>query len=117
MDMTTPATRQDERWLASTHDVTNVARELVDCNLYREDRALVEAVRREGAAWADEALTGFGALMGSAGHLELGVLANRVQPELDTHDRFGHRVDLVRYHPAYHALMKTSIEHGLHSSP
>ncbi len=47
----------------------------------------------------------------------LGMLANRFTPELETHDRFGNRVDLVTFHPAYHALMKTSIEHGLHSSP
>jgi putative acyl-CoA dehydrogenase len=36
---------------------------------------------------------------------------------LDTHDRFGNRVDLVRFHPAYHTLMKTAIENGLHASP
>ena len=66
MDMTTPKTRPDDRWLASTHEVTNVARELIDLNLYREDRALVDAVRREGAAWADDSLASFGALAGSA---------------------------------------------------
>ena len=59
----------------------------------------------------------FGALAGSADYLELGALANRFRPELDTHDRFGNRIDLVKFHPAYHALMKTAIEHGLHSSP
>jgi putative acyl-CoA dehydrogenase len=106
-----------ERFLADTHEVKNVARELVDYNLFAQDAALQEAVRREGAAWADEALTRFGAFVGRAEYLELGALANRNPPELDTHDRFGNRVDLVRFHPAYHALMKTSIEHGLHSSP
>jgi putative acyl-CoA dehydrogenase len=116
MDMTSPP-RQDQRFLASTHTVTNVARELVDYNLYREDAALQEAVRREGAAWADETLARFGAFVGRAEYLELGALANKFAPELDTHDRFGNRVDLVRFHPAYHALMKTAIENGLHSSP
>jgi putative acyl-CoA dehydrogenase len=101
---------------AETHEVTNVSRDLVDYNLYLEDRALREAVAREGAAWADGELAAFGAMAGSAAHLELGVLANRVPPELDTHDRFGNRVDLVRFHPAYHDLMRSSIEHGLHSS-
>jgi len=115
MDMTTA--RRDERFLASTHEVTNVARELVDYNVYREDRALGEAVRREGAAWADDDLARFGALVGRAEYLELGALANKNPPEFDSHDRFGNRVDLVRFHPAYHALMQTSIEHGLHSSP
>jgi len=32
-------------------------------------------------------------------------------------DRFGHRTDLVRFHPAYHALMRTAITEGLHASP
>ena len=50
-------------------------------------------------------------------YLELGRLANHHTPEFDTHDRYGRRVDLVHYHPAYHALMKTAIEEGLHSSP
>ncbi|HMA09852.1 MAG TPA: acyl-CoA dehydrogenase family protein, partial [Ramlibacter sp.] len=75
------------------------------------------AVRREGAAWAHDDLTAFGALTGSADYLELGVQANRFGPELETHDRFGNRIDLVKFHPAYHTLMKTAIERGLHSSP
>ena len=108
---------KNKLFLADTHDVVNVCRELVDYNLYTQDAALVEAVRREGASWAHDDLTSFGALTGCADYLELGVLANRNAPELDTHDRFGNRVDLVKFHPAYHALMKTSIENGLHSSP
>jgi putative acyl-CoA dehydrogenase len=103
--------------LAETHEVVNVGRELVDYDMYRQDAALVEAVQREGAGWADAALGEFGRLTGSADYLELGVLANQHPPVLDTHDRFGRRVDLVRFHPAYHQLMRTAIEHGLHSSP
>jgi putative acyl-CoA dehydrogenase len=102
---------------AETHDVTNVSRELVDYNAYLQDAALKEAVRREGAAWAHDDLTVFGRLTGSADYLALGALANRFPPELETHDRFGNRLDLVTFHPAYHALMATAIEHGLHSSP
>jgi putative acyl-CoA dehydrogenase len=104
-------------FLAETHEVVNVARELADYNPYLEDVALQEAVRREGAAAAHESLAEFGRMIGTAEYIELGAVANRFPPELDTHDRFGNRVDLVRFHPAYHALMKTAIEHGLHSSP
>jgi len=104
-------------YLADTHEVHNTGSELVDYNMYRADRALVEAVHREGAGWADASLADFGRLTGSADYLELGALANRHAPELDTHDRFGRRVDLVRFHPAYHQLMRTAIEHGLHASP
>ena len=105
------------RWLAETHAVVNVGRELADYDLYRGDAALVDAVQREGAAWADAELEAFGRMAGAADYLELGVQANHCPPELDTHDRFGRRVDLVRYHPAYHALMRSAIGHGLHASP
>lgn len=104
-------------YLADTHAVSNVSRELCDYNMYTQDSALQEAVKREGALWAEKDLTAFGQLTGSADYLELGNLANRFTPEFDTHDRFGNRIDLVKFHPAYHQFMKTSIEHGLHSSP
>ena len=105
------------QFLADTHEVVNVSRELGDYNMYLQDAALQEAVRREGAGWAHDDLIAFGKLVGAADYRALGALANRFAPELETHDRFGNRVDLVTFHPAYHALMKTSIEHGLHSSP
>lgn len=104
-------------YLADTHEVSNLSSELCNYNLYTEDAALREAVQREGGQWAERELTEFGQLTGSADYLELGQLANKFQPEYDTHDRFGHRIDLVKFHPAYHQLMKTSIEHGLHASP
>jgi putative acyl-CoA dehydrogenase len=106
-----------QTYLADTHELLNLSSELVDFNPYEQDPALREAVRREGAGWADASLRAFGAQVGSAGHIELGMLANRHPPELDTHDRFGRRVDLVRFHPAYHALMEHSIQNGLHGSP
>ena len=105
------------RYLAETHEVVNVSCELADYNMYAQDTALREAVQREGAAWADADLQRFGQLTGSAEYLEQGHLANKFQPELETHDRFGNRIDLVKFHPAYHRLMGTAIAHGLHSSP
>jgi putative acyl-CoA dehydrogenase len=108
---------KDRLFLADTHEVINVSRELTDFNLYGQDKALQDAVQREGAAAAHDALMAFGQRIGTAEYLDLGAQANRFGPELDTHDRFGNRVDLVKFHPAYHALMTTSIEAGLHSSP
>ena len=104
-------------YLADTHVLSNLSNELCDYNMYTQDAALVNAVQREGGQWAAEELATFGALTGSAQYLEQGHLANKFQPEFDTHDRFGNRIDLVKFHPAYHQLMKTSIEHGLHASP
>ncbi len=102
---------------AVTHEVINQPVELADVNLYDSDAALKEAVRREGAEWAANSLGAFGGRAGSAAYLELGALANKNPPELDTHDRYGRRVDLVRFHPAYHELMRSAIEEGIHSSP
>jgi putative acyl-CoA dehydrogenase len=102
---------------AVTHEVFNQPVELTGFNLYDSDTALKDAVRREDAGWATESLEAFGARAGSVDYLEHGVLANRNPPELDTHDRYGRRIDLVRFHPSYHALMKAAIEAGIHSSP
>ncbi len=104
-------------YLADTHALSNLSSELCDYNMYSQDTALVDAVRREGGQWAESELSAFGQMAGAADYLELGALANKFQPEFDTHDRFGKRIDLVKFHPAYHQLMKTSIEHGLHASP
>lgn len=104
-------------YLADTHSLTNLSNELCDYNMFAQDTALVAAVRREGARWAEDSLTDFGKLTGSAQYLELGHLANKHIPEFDSHDRFGNRIDQVNFHPAYHRFMKTAIEHGLHASP
>lgn len=46
-----------------------------------------------------------------------GFLANQHKPEFHSHDRYGNRVDLVEFHPAYHELMRAAIEHELPSLP
>ncbi|PPQ34060.1 isovaleryl-CoA dehydrogenase [Rhodopila globiformis] len=102
---------------AATHEVINQPLELAGTNLFTADRPLTEAVAREGAGWASNDIADFGARIGTADYLDLGVQANRHQPEFDTHDRYGHRIDLVRFHPSYHQLMTTAIEEGLHASP
>jgi putative acyl-CoA dehydrogenase len=108
--------KNENRFFADTHVVENQPQPLEDYNLYLEDKALCEAVSREGAGWAEDALHAFGALTGSREMIELGFQANENKPVLYTHDRYGRRIDEVRFHPAYHRLMQISIEHGLHSS-
>jgi putative acyl-CoA dehydrogenase len=101
----------------STHDVLNQPLPLVDINLFEGDAALREGAAREGAGWAADDLSRFGARAGTGDYLELGALANRYPPDFDTHDRYGRRVDLVRFHPAYHELMRAAIGEGLAASP
>ena len=103
--------------LAATHEVVNQPFALADYNLFDGDAALSEATSRDGAGWAKTSLSAYGAKLGEAQTLELGMQANRYTPDFDTHDRYGRRVDLVRFHPAYHELMRLAIENGLHASP
>src|SRR5262245_9924262 len=99
-----------------THEVFNQSPPFQDVNLFTTDAALKEAVSREGAAHAVPGLMKFGAICGSAESLEQARLANENPPRLLSFDSTGARLDVVEYHPAYHALMQISIGQGLHSS-
>ncbi len=101
---------------AETHQVLNRPAILENYNLYEQDIALQEAVKREGGHWAQSDLVAFGELSGAKETIELGFQANENKPQFFSHDQHGHRTDEIRFHPAYHQLMKSSIEHGIHSS-
>ena len=103
--------------MPATHEVTNQPPPLEGYDVFSADTALVEGVEREGAGWAGDDLHALGRLAGSPDAIGWGFEANRHPPELRTHDRFGHRVDEVHYHPAYHELMQVAVGHGLHGAP
>ncbi len=102
---------------SQTHTVTNQPPPLENFNLFNTDHALREAVKREGADWAQQELSLLGAELGRAETLKLGVLANQFPPQLKTHDRFGNRRDEVEFHPAWHELMTLMVSHGVHAQP
>jgi putative acyl-CoA dehydrogenase len=99
------------------HEVLNQPPPLVDYNLFTSDRALREAVAREGGGWACGILEEFGRRLGTAEVMEWATLANDYPPVLHTHDRYGRRRDEVQFHPAWHNLMRLSVEHGIHNLP
>jgi putative acyl-CoA dehydrogenase len=101
----------------TTHEVTNQPPPLVDYDVFSADRTLSEAVQRYGAGWAIEQLQELGKRAGSAEAQRWADEANRYPPILRTHDRYGHRIDEVEYHPSYHELMRTAIGHGQHATP
>jgi hypothetical protein len=82
----------------ATHEVANQPPPLVDWNLLTTDRALVEALHREGAGWAEGELAALGGRLGEA-RSRLGTQANRY-PRSHAFDRFGRRRDEVEFHPA-----------------
>ena len=99
----------------ATHDVTNQPPDFFGRDLYVTDPALREAASREGGAWVDGPLRQLGPLVGSEQVLEWADEANRHPPELLSFDRCGRRIDEVRFHPAYHALMELGMRHRIHS--
>ena len=101
--------------LHTTHEVYNQPGDLADVDAFGGDRALTEAVDAFGAGWASERLHRSGTLVGSARVQALARAANRHLPELRTHDRFGHRIDQVDLHPAWHELMALGFGSETHS--
>jgi putative acyl-CoA dehydrogenase len=90
---------------------------LVGHNTLTSDRALVEALTRHADASVVEDLSDLGALAGSAEAREHGMLANENEPVLTPYDRFGNRVDEVRFHPSWHWLMERAVGFGLQAAP
>ncbi len=86
-------------------------------SLYVDDAPLREAVQREGAAFAHEALLAFGAELGRDEVLALGDAANRRGPELQNYDARGERIDEVVFDPAWDTLMQLGKAAGEHCSP
>ena len=103
--------------MLETHEVLNQPPPLEDYNLFERDPALVEALSREGGDWAADRARALGAAAGSRRIIQLARDANRHPPEFRPFDRFGHRVDEIEYHPAYHALMEWGIAEGMHALP
>ncbi|HEY4451399.1 MAG TPA: isovaleryl-CoA dehydrogenase [Solirubrobacteraceae bacterium] len=116
MATVSPSTREDAApW--QTHTVFNQPPPLVGVDVFASNTPLVEAVQREGAGWVSERASALGRLVGGAPQQEWGPLANQNRPVLRTHDRYGHRIDEVEFHPAWHQLMSMGVEHELHSLP
>ncbi|MEU3607435.1 acyl-CoA dehydrogenase family protein [Streptomyces sp. NPDC035033] len=100
-----------------SHTVTNQAPPLVGYDVYACDRALSEAVARhlppELLDGAREELSALGRATGSEQVREWGEQANAFPPRLRTHDRYGHRIDEVEFHPAWHRLLGKAVAAGL----
>ncbi len=103
--------------ISTTHEVLNQVPPLSGYDVFDADTALAEAVHRHGAGWATDELSALGRLAGSARAQAWGENANRYPPELRTHDRYGHRVDEVVFHPAYHDLMTVAVRGGIAGGP
>ena len=96
---------------------TNVVDEAQQLNPYTSDPVLQDAVRRQGADWAQAQLCAQGEGLGQPATWRLAELANRHTPELHRFDARGRSVDEVEFHPSWHALMAQYRSHGLIGMP
>ncbi|MGH8939151.1 MAG: DNA alkylation response protein, partial [Actinomycetes bacterium] len=79
-----------------THEVTNQPPPLDGFDPLACDPALTGALARHGES---SVLTDLARLAGSAQAREHARLADTHPPVLRTHDRYGHRIDEVEFHP------------------
>ncbi len=103
--------------MITTHEVTNQSTPLAGVNLFLANRPLRDALAAQVPDLGTARLAALGAEAGSAAMQADARLANAHPPVLHTHDRFGHRIDEVEFHPSYHALMAGALRHGLHGAP
>ncbi len=96
---------------SATHDVTNQPPPHAPYDA-AADPAMLEGLRREGAGWAEEDLRRLGTIAGGPEAQQWSEDANRFEPELRTHDRYGNRLDEVDFHPSWHQLMRVAIAEG-----
>ena len=101
----------------ATHVVENQPPPLEGYNVFDSDRALKESIAHCAPDLSIGEAAALGELAGRPDSIALGFEANEHPPELRTHDRFGNRIDEVRFHPAWHALLGRATRAGLHGTP
>ena len=101
------------------HEVRNQPPPLAGFDPLACDPALADAVARHGDPGRAvlRSLAPIAALAGTAEAREHGRLANENPPRLRSHDRYGHRIDEVEFHPSWHWLLRKATGFGLHGAP
>lgn len=100
-----------------THVVENQPTISTPYNLWRDDTLLRVLVDQHlpSSHQHDEGLLGqYGQIAGDA-LMAHGELANKNKPTLHTFDRYGRRIDDIEFHPSYHALMESAMQHNVHN--
>ncbi|WP_300545375.1 acyl-CoA dehydrogenase family protein [Maricaulis sp.] len=99
----------------ATHSVTNQPPPFEDIDLFKSDRALQSALVAAGGDMHAGRLSAMGARCGSGQTADWSRRAHETPPRLRAFDRYGHRLDEVEFHPAYHELMRLGLDAGLSS--
>src|SRR6186997_2566377 len=103
--------------LLNSSEVLNQSVPFEDVDLLAADVPLQDALEREGGGWAVDRVRDCGLVAGSAEAQAHGRRAERNEPQLLTHDRFGHRIDQVELDPSWHWLLRIGVEREITSLP
>src|SRR3954466_13748383 len=103
--------------MAPTHEVLNQVPPLTGYSALETDAPLVEGLRRIGNDRVFASLQALGRRVGDLDVQRWATEANAYPPVLRTHDRYGHRIDEVDYHPSWHRLMEKAVGFGLQAAP
>src|SRR6188472_1200488 len=90
---------------------------LVPYNVCEAGLPLREALGREDGGWGVDRLRETGELAGTPEALEHAERAERNEPILRTHDRYGNRIDQVELDPSWHWSLRQAVEREIHSLP
>jgi putative acyl-CoA dehydrogenase len=99
-----------------THEVFNQVPPRVGVDEFASNIPLVEAVERYDAHWALDDLGAVGRYVGTQSFQDDAERANRIEPELHSHDRYGNRIDEVEYDSSYHRIISAAVAAGAHTS-
>ena len=102
--------------MSITHEVTGQAPPRLELNEFETNVPLTEAVAAYDAGWAVDDLSSVGAHVGTQEFQHDAERANRIGPELHTHDRYGNRIDEVEYDSSYSRIISAAVAAGAHTS-
>jgi putative acyl-CoA dehydrogenase len=100
----------------ATHEVVNQVPPRVELDEFATNIPLVEAVERYDAGWALDDLHRVGRHVGTEQFQYDAERANRIEPELLSHDRYGNRIDEVDYDGSYHRIIRAAVAEGAHTA-
>jgi putative acyl-CoA dehydrogenase len=103
--------------LDHTHEVLNQPPPLSGYNVFDADLALREALEREGGGWGLDRARDLGAVAGSEEAQEHSRRAERNEPRLLSHDRYGNRIDKIELDPSWHWLLRMGVEREIAALP
>jgi putative acyl-CoA dehydrogenase len=102
--------------MTNTHEVVNQVPPRVDVNEFLTNIPLVDAVTHYDTGWALDDLTRVGQYVGTPEFQHDAERANRIEPELHSHDPHGNRIDEVEYDSSYKRVISAAIAAGAHTS-